>query len=1150
MDRRLLAILFLLSGAAGLIYQIVWSRHLTLIFGSTTLAVSAVITSFMAGLGLGSYLFARLADRVSKALRLYAVLEVGIALFALLFPVFLALLKPLFLKLGASFPDSYILFPLARFLLCFLALLPPTLMMGGTLPAMTRYFVKERETLGKSAGALYGLNTIGAMIGCAAAGFYLIPEFGTERAIQFAVTLNLIAAVGAYVLSRRERPGGAAAAGADAERSEPAARAAALSPKLILWLFGIAGFTSLAYEVLWTRALLFFLGAFAAYAFTIILSTFLFGIAVGSAAYPLLFRKGRGLLLSFGIVEIAIGIFGAFSVIIFGGLFDLIVAIERAMPSESWWKYIFARAGGSFAVVLLPTFLMGLAFPLASALYARAGRGYGVTVGNVYAANTLGGILGSLLAGFFLLPLLGQAGSIALIALLNLALGGAVLMIVTRRSGGRARALAPAILLLLVGAGAVNLFFSAKHPMILHSVSFNRPERPMELLYVDEGASASIAVLHDIKLGHDELNINGESTAYTTYTDMQVHLMLSHLPLLFLDEPEKVLVIGFGLGSTSYASVVHPSVREVRCVELVPKEVETAPFFESVNHGVLHHEKFTLTIDDGRNYVFRTDEMFDMISFNAVHPSHSPALYTVEFYEDCRKRMTEGGAICAWVPNNDFTDYQFRSLVKTFTSVFPNSSLWYVNPNHLVLVGTRKKLSISWEDFRAKAAYGPVREDLERYTLDDPYVLLGSHLMDEVSLERYTLGAPINSDTRPTIEYSRELGTRPEILDAMLYHRSSILPYLEIAGDRDAVIDTLRRYETAAFHQIAGQGIEWRVARYQSDIDLNWLADVHYREALRLLPRHPNLYSICRITDKEKAASEAEFRMRPDDAQLFGNLLRLYSMRGEWESCAALFESYRGKETLGTVFARSVFHMRRGEWSDAARGFRSVAGAPVLHVRDTATRCLGVIEAEQTKASEGLGTTALLDLAENYWMLGEWLRGEEIFREAVAGDTTKPMPHYRFGRALERAYRLREAESHYAAALEWSLPGSKSDIAIRRAFDRCRVLIALERSPNTPSVITGAAGTPLPIDPQSAEFRLRFGIMLIEEGLYERASLELRMATLLDENNLDAHLFLSRTFARRGLLKVAEMELRRAIEIAPDRGELKEELRQLRALGA
>ena len=1141
LNRKIIALLFILSGAAGLIYQVVWTRSLTLLFGSTTLAVSTVLTAFMAGLALGSWLFGRFADRRRKALPLYATLEIGIAATALLFPLFLDLLTPLYQALHHGIHESYLLFPLSRFTLCFIGLLLPTVLMGGTLPVITRFFVKERKTFGGNVGVLYSLNTFGAMIGCAGAGFFLVPGLGIQGVTLFAVLLNLIAAAGAFIVSRWERPAGTAVetaedAAIDGERET-------ISPAAVLWLFGMAGFASLAYEVLWTRALLFFLGWFAVYAFTIILTTFLFGIAVGSAAFPLIFRSGKRLLLGFALIEITIGVFGAISVAVFGGLFEVIRSLEQTLAYDNWWRFIFARAGGSFAVMLVPTFLMGLAFPVASALYVRAGRGYGQTVGNVYASNTVGAILGSVLAGFLLLPLLGVTRSIAATALINLLVGGLILFFRSRRRGNTLAGAGALAAMLLLG-GAVLLFSSGK-PMILQSRHFKNPDRPMELLFSTEGSTASLAVLLDKVNGHRELNINGESTAYTTYTDMQVHLMLSHTPLLLADDPEKVLVIGFGMGSTAYGAVLYPSVKRVDCVELVPKEVETAPYFASVNHGVLDHPKFDLIIDDGRNYIFATDEKYDLISFNAIHPSHSPALYTSDFYAECGRKMTDNGLICAWVPTNSFTELQFQILLKTFLSVFPHSSLWYVNPNHLILIGTRDTLRVNLDKFMEKTSLPAVHAELKRYTMEDPYRLLAYHLMDEQTLDRYTRNVPINSDNNPYLEYSRELYTRPEIIDAMLFHRSSVLPYLEISGDTMEVARRLTAYEKSAFHLLAAQGIRWIETATDDETGKELRVDMEFKEALRYLPDDSNLMTIGGITDDDVRGWREKIESDPTDDAAWNRLLRAYRLRDEWDRAADLLAGMGGGGTEETIYTRGLVHLRRGEWSRAGDEFRALAKMASPFLQRMASDYLRIVPLEKKRAEEGLAMEELVSLAETHWSVGDRVTGEERFREALALFPNRPLVPYSFARALERSQRFAEAESLYASALRFPIKRNDFRELVGKGLERSSVIAGLTDDPNGSFTATGRDGKPLPVDPWSPPIRIRLGRLLLDEGMTARASVELRIAATLDPENAEAHEQLGRAFALRGIKDEAKKELRLALEIDPDRKTAREELTKL-----
>ncbi|RPJ43378.1 MAG: hypothetical protein EHM19_08835, partial [Candidatus Latescibacterota bacterium] len=1012
---------------------------------------------------------------------------------------------------------SYLLLPVARFLLCFAGLLVPTALMGGTLPAITRFFVRERGTLGGNVGALYALNTFGAMAGCFAAGFFLIPALGVQGVSLLAAAVNLLAAIVAFVVSRSEK--GETPAATTIEPSADAGAERTIRPRAVLWLFGAAGFASLAYEVLWTRALLFFLGWFAVYAFTIILTTFLFGIALGSAVFPLLFRRGKGLLIAFAAIEIGIGLFGAISVSVFGGLFDLIRTLESGLIQDNWWRFIFARAGGSFAIVLVPTFLMGLAFPIAAALYARAGRGSGETVGNVYAANTVGSILGSLLAGFLLLPLLGVARSIAAVALVNFLVGGILLVAGARRS----RLLAGAAAIAVLAAGAANLVLSEGRPMILQSRHFKDPNRDMRLLYAHEGTTASLAVLNDARGGHIELNINGESTAYTTYTDMQVHLMLSHAPLLLAGEPRRVLVIGFGMGATSYGAVLYPSVERVDCVELVPKEVETAAYFYHVNHGVLDDPKFRLIIDDGRSYILATKERYDLISFNAIHPSHSPALYTSDFYEKCRERLTDDGLICAWVPTNSFTERQFQILLKTFVAVYPHSSLWYVNPNHLVLIGANKRLDLDPREFIRKAALPGVREDLARYTMEDPYRLLAFHLMDEHALERYTRTVPVNSDDKPYLEYSRELYTRPEIIDAMLYNRTSILPYLRESGVTDTLAAKLERYEEAAFHLLASQAITWLEARAEDVSGMIWRADVEILEALRVLPGDPNLEVIAGITDVDERIYRDKIAANPLDDQAWNSLIRLHRLRGEWDKVAGVLEEIRGAPTDEAVLARGLLAFRAADLAAAEEAFARLARrADSPFLRETGGRYLEIVRLDRKRQGGSASLEELLSLADNTWAAGDRAGAEALFRETIALFPDRPLPLVAFGLALERSMRIEEAEPLYAAAIRMAIKKEDFRDAVTRGLERTRTMLALRGRPNEASGIEGPDGSTTPIDPWSAATRLRLGELFLADGFVDRASVEFRIAATLEPENAAAYEGLGRALARRGLVEEAK----------------------------
>jgi len=356
----------------------------------------------------------------------------------------------------------------------------------------------------------------------------------------------------------------------------------------------------------------------------------------------------------------------------------------------------------------------------------------------------------SAVTGFFFLPLLGVRNSVLLVVSLNVALGFLLVM-----SSGRRRRIAGVAANMLGASVFVPVFyFASENKPVLSEWDTQRKYAMYEILYLKEGIECTLSVLLNKTNGARELNINGQSTAYTSYRDIQVHKMLVHVPMVLHPDPREVLIVGFGMGCTSYEATIYEGAR-VTCVELVKDEIETARFFEDLNKNVIANPKFTFVHDDGRNYIQLKDRTYDVISFNAIHPRLSPALYTYEFYQMCRNRMGPDSLICAWLPTNWLTPYEFRSLVKTFISVFPQSTLWYCNPDHVILVGGLKNISMDFEMFARKLGRPYVSEYLEPANLEHPLTLAGTLLLGPDGLDRYAADAEIVSDDRSQIEFSR-----------------------------------------------------------------------------------------------------------------------------------------------------------------------------------------------------------------------------------------------------------------------------------------------------------------------------------------------------------------------------------------------------------
>lgn len=760
----LILLAFTLSGFAGLAYELVWTKKLSLIFGVSSGAITTVLAAFMGGLALGSALLGRRADRSRRPLFLYGALELGIGVSAYLIPYLFDAVNAAYIALARALPYQTATFVALRYLLCFAALLAPTVLMGGTLPVMSRAWVREKERIGEGVGLLYGVNTMGGVLGTIATGFVLLGTLGAADTTRVAVALNLVIGVACMWLARglpesatepeRAASGAEVSAPRRGRRSRAARRGQAheplageaLSPagqRLLLVGYALAGATSLAYEVLWTRVLVYFTSQ-TIYAFSTILACFLIGLAVGSFVFARPADRLRDRLTAFGLIELGIGISASYLLLMIGRL----VSLSRAVQAIAGGGEAPPKFAVAFALMLAPTLLMGAVTPLVIRAYADRVERLGGRLGALYAANTVGCVAGSVAAGFGLLAWLGAQRGVLAVAVANVALGLVALgWGQWRRSAKLLVGVAGAAALL----GGMSLSWHPRPPILYWSDFMNLH---LEVLYYHEGSEASLAVMAN-PAGRRELNLNGDTTAAADYDDVVVHKMLGHLPMLLTRNPRKALVIGFGLGSTAWAISQYP-VERVDCVELVPAEREAAKYFESENKGVLDRPNFRFVAQDGRNFLLTTRERYDVISFNAINPSFSPYLYTREFYALCRQRLNPGGVVCAWVPTNMG---RFDTLAATFRAVFPHVTLWYCNAFHAVLIATPETLKVDVRDWAAKMARPEVKRDLAEVQLDDAARMLSTLLLDERALPDYTASAQVNRDDLPYVEFDTRIET-------------------------------------------------------------------------------------------------------------------------------------------------------------------------------------------------------------------------------------------------------------------------------------------------------------------------------------------------------------------------------------------------------
>jgi len=747
-------LVFFFSGACALVLEVVWLKMLSLVFGVTALAAATTLASFMAGMGLGSYYFGNLASKVRRPLRLYGALELGIAIFAFLMPVFFAGLDNVYIFVYRHITTDYFLLSLIRLGLSFMILLAPTFLMGGTLPVISRFLVRRSGELGRRVSQLYFINTLGAAVGTAAAGFFLIYFLGVREAAYLAGGLGIIIALSVFVLDQRTMPrhqgkGPDESSFTDGELSSAGTSYSPRHQHLIIWAIGISGFCSLSLEVLWTRALVYILDN-TAQAFTTMLSTFLLGIALGSLLVSRWLDRGRHLLFIFGAIELAVGFLALLSLPLFANLGASIGAGADVYPTDNQMLWSLIRLARSAAVMLLPTLLLGMTIPLAVRLYARSAQTVGNTVGRVYAANTLGGVIGSLSAGLVLLPLLGIYGSVMLVATLS-ALIGLVLILGEHFNNyvNKIKAAASALPFVIVLALLIS------HSGAVFSSTVERT-LPHGILYYQESAAATVKVYQTI-FGDRTLSLDGFPVAGTTLRHTDAQKSLGHLPLLLsgVDNP-RVAIVGFGAGGSTWAATLYDPER-LDVVELVPEVVEAARLIPEVNHGVMDDPTANIISGDGRNYLLLTDLVYDVISVDATSPKSagSGSLYSVEFYQACQERLSSDGLLTIWLPYHLMSEDDVKMVVRTFQEVFPHATLWYSLTRHYyLLVGTQQPLSIDLERLQGRMLRPEINQELQPMGMNDAYDILACLLLGESGLRVYASGGPLNTDNHPRLEYS------------------------------------------------------------------------------------------------------------------------------------------------------------------------------------------------------------------------------------------------------------------------------------------------------------------------------------------------------------------------------------------------------------
>jgi len=745
----LLVFLLLLSGFCGLVYQVLWLRLLALTFGVTVYAAAAVLASFMGGLALGSLLAGRLVDRARHPLRLFGIVEILIGLCAAATPVVLGGLQSLMVAAAPSLPDSVVAGTVIRVAMAAVVLLIPTTLMGATMPVVIKSSLTRSGGLGSRVGALYAANTAGAIVGTLMAGFYLIPRVGLSRAFLLAAGVNITVGLAAVIASRWIPPATAPQGTAQdlapsvGHETVPAA-VTSFAARTALLVAAISGFASLALEVVWFRLMAIFMGP-TSYTFTVVLATVLAGIAAGSAlASPLLRWRSADWVLLLGLIQL-IG-----ASLVLGSVAGIAAPVEAAVWVQQWLN----RAGIGFAVpalamslvVVLPSALFfGVSFPMALRLWVSSDAPTGDTgrrIGVFYAVNLGAGILGSLLAGFLLLPAMGSRNSIVLLAFLYVAGGIVVLATCAKRRP---------FFTGLAAAGLVALVVQAQGVPDPLDVMHRRIYTGRQVIWQDEGVQTTVAVVGGAN--NRVLFLDGRHQANDAPGMLFIHRRIGLLPAILHGSPERALVVGLGGGATPGAMSQLPGL-SVDVVELSQGVINASAYFSHVNFDILNNPSVRMTVDDGRNFLQRVRTGYDVITADAIIPRHAGAnsLNSVEYFTLVRQALRPGGLALHW--NGGATAEEHRLILSAFAAAFPNVTLW---ADGSLMLGSMQPVTVSRAHIDRLLADPQSRQVLALMNVGEFGHLERMFRADDATVRAYVAGTPPLSDNRPLLEYFEAL---------------------------------------------------------------------------------------------------------------------------------------------------------------------------------------------------------------------------------------------------------------------------------------------------------------------------------------------------------------------------------------------------------
>jgi len=1066
----LISCCFFLSGAAGLTYEVLWVRLIDKVIGSAPFAVATVLTVFMAGLALGSYLAGTYIDRLSsraELLSLYGKIEIGVGAYALVLPFLIGAAKPFYRLIYDPLLYRFWGYQGVAFLGCVLLLIVPCGLMGATLPVLCRFYVKRMGHLGTRTGWLYGLNTVGAAVGALLCGFVLVRSLGVWTTLGVAAVVNLLVGSLCLMLSRQKGPAlseDTVTPGNEIFRSGAKPADVPLADEIHkrkmkwgLWLFAVSGFCALAYEVLWTRLLGLIVGP-TTYSFTLVIATFIIGLALGSIIFGWLADRTQRVFLLLVLTQLGASV-AALAVSQFLGNSQFFFAKLIHTFQNSFTTLILVQSVVLFGILLGPTLFLGAAFPLVNRLYVHSMADLGKSLGTAYALNTVGAIVGSFAAGFLLIPLMGKENGLRLVIMTQFAMATLAWMLAgygLRRFNLR----------LLAGVG-LSFFYIF---LILHfpvwqgdllsrgwyrdfgaiendldrsgwgralwkgSERLAEKRQGLEVVFYGEGIGGFTTVEKEItSLGTVEYAMyNSGKADASTHGDRSTQTLSAHIPLLFHPRAQNVMVLGLASGMTPGEVLLYP-VKKLDIVEINEQVANACRlFFTPWNRNCLGDPRTRLIVQDGRNHLTLTHEKYDVIISEPSNPwmAGLANLYSLEFFQQARRRLNKNGIFAQWIQSYEMDWDTFSLLGRTFTEVFPESALVKIGPVDYLLLGFMNGKGFDWQTAQKNLEFARKSENVvfpgvnflvHLILSEDLQSLFGPGLLHTDNLPRLEFSAPMklfsgninldaavsgrhrfSPDTLKLFEANRDTGT---LLDLIEFSASAGVPLFNVVRLDQLDAQQKTRYKNA----VMGYCSQVQVPSYDifGDSELKaCCADLQIGRIRRKLSTegsrsvdHYNLgLSLIAAGHRDEATREFRTTIRLDP----------------WHE--------GGYTALGLLFAQT------GKLDEAARCFsRVLEMAP--HKADP-YKYLGMVKLRQDKPAQAVTNLSKAlqlhsqdpvifnELGLAYLQQGNYAEAIRSFTQALSKRSRDAESHHNMAIAYYRLKDLQKAREHFLAALQ------------------------------------------------------------------------------------------------------------------------------------